>query len=79
MSEGEIKPDEEAETFPEEDEPQIRMPERRNPRIRNQECEKKNPRPEFDKCTVLSAQQLTMCSQEEFEKHKYVKYRNTIQ
>ena len=46
----------------------------KNSRRRNQEFENKNQGLEFDKCTVLSTQQLTMCSQEEFEKHKYVKH-----
>ena len=50
-----------------------RMPEEGKKTKKTQES------PEFDKCTVLSAQRLTMCSQEEFEKHKYEKYRNTME
>ena len=53
--------------------PQGEMPEEGKKTKKTQES------PEFDKFTVLSAQRLTMCSQEEFEKHKYEKYRNTME
>ena len=53
--------------------PQGEMPEEGKKTKKTQES------PEFDKCTVLSAQRLTMCGQEEFEKHKYEKHRNTME